>query len=361
MTAWKTVHRYSNYEVSDEGQVRGLKRGRILDPKPDKSGYKLVCLSNELGLKRLLVHRLVAAAFLPKQEGCDVVHHKDGNRSNNCVANLEWTTQKNNVQASRGYAKPRRAEQPPPSDTGRLVSLSSISELGGKFSRYCISEKGFVISNVGVRPRVLRPYDIGDGYQCVILSDHGRQTSMKVHRLVALAFCSGKSESRNCVNHIDQNRENNHYSNLEWLSSSENRNHKSHVRKVLENIKEDLKSGIKHEEIAANYSINKATVSRVARENNLKRDNRLSEEVRKSILIDLRSEVTAAKTADKHGVGITTVLRLAKDNGIKPIGRRLSTPTREKIISLIATGLSHAKIAESLSVDRGTVSLIAKG
>ena len=361
MTVWKTVPGYINYEVSDEGQVRGLKRGRVLDPKPDKSGYTLVCLSSELGVKRLLVHRLVAAAFLPKQEGCNVVHHKDGNRSNNCAANLEWTTQKNNVQASRGYVKPRRPAQPIPDDTGRLVSLSSIPELGGRFSKYCVSEKGFVVSNVGTRPRVLRSYDIGDGYQCVILSEQGVQTSMKVHRLVAMAFCPGRSEGRSLVNHVDQNRGNNHYSNLEWVSSSENRNHKSHVRKALESIKEDLKIGIRHKEIASRHAVNKTTVSRVARANNLKRDNRLSEEVRKAILNDLRSEVTASDAANKYGVGITTVLVLAKDNGVKPIGRRLPTATREKIASLLASGLSQTKIAQALSVDRGTVSLIAKG
>jgi hypothetical protein len=361
VTVWKTIPDYVNYEVSDEGQVRGLKRGRVLDPKPDRSGYKLVCLSNELGLKRLLIHRLVASVFLPRQEGCDVVHHKDSNRSNNCATNLEWTTQKNNVQASRGYAKPRRAEQPLPDDTGRLVSLGSIQELGGRFSKYAVSEKGFVVSSAGARPRVLHTYDIGDSYRCVILSDGGATTSMKVHRLVALAFCSGRTEDRNYVNHIDQDRTNNHHSNLEWCSSSENRNHRSHVQSALEDIKQDLKIGIKHEEISSKHGVTASTVSRIAAANNLKRDNRIPEDIRSLVLEDLRSELTAAKVAAKYSIGINTVLKMAKDNGVKPIGRRLLASTREQIASLLASGMSQAKVAQAMSVDRGTVSLIARG
>lgn len=51
----------------------------------------------------------------------------------------------------------------------------------------------------------------------------------KVHRLVAIAFCDGRSEERNEVNHIDYNRTNNYYKNLEWVTHRENVQHsKSH-------------------------------------------------------------------------------------------------------------------------------------
>ena len=110
---WKPVNGYENYyEVSNIGRVRSkdrfvngrhgekIRRGKIVSQsgKLDNPSYKRVHLSVNGKAKWLQVHRLVALAFLPKPEGCDVVNHIDNNPSNNCVDNLEWTTQKGNIQ-----------------------------------------------------------------------------------------------------------------------------------------------------------------------------------------------------------------------------------------------------------------------
>jgi hypothetical protein len=61
------------------------------------SGYMSVELFNELGSKRLLIHRLVANAFIPNPNNYSQVNHKDENKANNDVSNLEWCTPKYNM------------------------------------------------------------------------------------------------------------------------------------------------------------------------------------------------------------------------------------------------------------------------
>lgn len=110
---WRPVEGYEEYyEVSDIGRVRSkdryvpgrhgekIRRGRIVaqSGKLDNPGYKRVHLSINGKAKWLQVHRLVALAFLPQPAGCNVVNHIDNNPANNCVDNLEWTTQKGNIQ-----------------------------------------------------------------------------------------------------------------------------------------------------------------------------------------------------------------------------------------------------------------------
>ena len=55
-------------------------------------GYPTVGLFDERGKQRCVVHRLVALAFIPQEEGKTCVNHKDENKRNNCVSNLEWCT-----------------------------------------------------------------------------------------------------------------------------------------------------------------------------------------------------------------------------------------------------------------------------
>lgn len=90
---WRLVSSFPNYVVSDHGNVMHIKRRKPLKPAPMSTGYPSVRLSDHGRYKTMAVHRLVAEAFLDKPDGCNVVNHKDENKTNNRVDNLEWCTQ----------------------------------------------------------------------------------------------------------------------------------------------------------------------------------------------------------------------------------------------------------------------------
>jgi len=112
---WRDVKGYEGlYAVSNMGRVKGLHRDlphevygtwhineRLLKPGlagPGKTKYYSVSLHDKNGLaENRKVHRMVAEAFLPRIEGKDVVNHKDCNKLNNCVDNLEWCTSLENT------------------------------------------------------------------------------------------------------------------------------------------------------------------------------------------------------------------------------------------------------------------------
>lgn len=95
MEQWSKVH--SNYEVSTLGRVRNTKTGRYLKPVVTVYGYAQV----NLGGKVRLVHRLVAEAFLKNPNKLPQVNHKDENKLNNDVSNLEWCDAQYNVEYSK--------------------------------------------------------------------------------------------------------------------------------------------------------------------------------------------------------------------------------------------------------------------
>ena len=86
------------YGVSDKGEIINLKTGTVRKTKEVNSGYELVTLKRNDGtMKSVLVHRAVALAFIPNPENKPQVNHKDHNKFNNCVENLEWATQSENM------------------------------------------------------------------------------------------------------------------------------------------------------------------------------------------------------------------------------------------------------------------------
>ena len=100
---WKDVQGYEGlYKVSNLGNVYSYKSKKILKKyfpvfSLGATGYNLVGLYKNGKQKMFGVHRLVAQAFIDNPLNLPIVNHKDGNKRNNAVSNLEWCTQKENV------------------------------------------------------------------------------------------------------------------------------------------------------------------------------------------------------------------------------------------------------------------------
>ena len=102
---WKNIPEYEGiYQVSNLGNIRSLDRiskigrrlkGKILKLSPNRFGYLRFTAENSNGIKTLHVHRVVLSTFATINEKLQV-NHKDGNKTNNKLDNLEWCTDSEN-------------------------------------------------------------------------------------------------------------------------------------------------------------------------------------------------------------------------------------------------------------------------
>lgn len=167
---WRTIPDWDAYEVSNLGEVRSVKdrifiypngQKRICRPKmihitTSKSKYCYVRLRQDVREERILVHRLVAIAFLDNPDNKPCVNHIDNNPSNNMVTNLEWVTMKENTQwmikqgrfnrteswlekLNNSLEYRRKAVKGTHLETGETIFFKSIQE---------VKEKGFLPSSV---------------------------------------------------------------------------------------------------------------------------------------------------------------------------------------------------------------------
>lgn len=106
---WKYIPGYEGYQASNLGEIRSIDRniaypnggvrflhGCLRKPHISHNGYYRLklCISGDSGMH--VVHRLVAQTFIPNPLNKPQINHKDGNKLNNCVDNLEWCTAKEN-------------------------------------------------------------------------------------------------------------------------------------------------------------------------------------------------------------------------------------------------------------------------
>ena len=98
MEIWKDIIEASNYEVSNTGLVRNKNTGKILKGRLSKSGYLQVSIKIDETNKfaNRYIHRLVALYFIANPENKREVNHKDGDKENNNIDNLEWVTSSEN-------------------------------------------------------------------------------------------------------------------------------------------------------------------------------------------------------------------------------------------------------------------------
>lgn len=143
---WKDVSGFEGYyQVSNLGRVRSLDRkvwsekrgifhfqkGRVLKPV-NIHGYWRVLLSKDGKPAKAIVHRLVAGAFLPNPENLEYVNHKDENKSNNRLENLEWCTPKYNVYyGENSTTRPVIATNIYTGEQTKYTSMMDAARVGG--------------------------------------------------------------------------------------------------------------------------------------------------------------------------------------------------------------------------------------
>ncbi len=129
---FKPITGFNNYEISNFGNVKSLHRiapnnqpikERILKQAIGTNGYKYVNCREYYKSHTVYVHRLVAKHFIDNPYSLPQVNHKDGDKFNNCVSNLEWCDQSHNMihAYKTGLQKNRRGENNPNYKHGKFI------------------------------------------------------------------------------------------------------------------------------------------------------------------------------------------------------------------------------------------------
>ena len=143
---WADIAGYDGlYHVSNAGRVLSLRRydgrgievrGGILKPNVGTTGYLYVNLRKDGRSVHKKIHRLVAAAFLRPEAGRYVVNHRDGNKLNNRIDNLEWCTQAENVAHAFGNGFMVAGENQEAAAEGRKKPVVQYDATGNRIARY---------------------------------------------------------------------------------------------------------------------------------------------------------------------------------------------------------------------------------
>lgn len=105
---WKKIYNFSNYEISNYGNIKNKNSQKVLKPTI-KSGYYNISITNDNGFRKFMkMHRLVALNFIPNLQNKETVNHIDHNKLNNKLDNLEWAT---TIEQNKHRRKPKKEIQ----------------------------------------------------------------------------------------------------------------------------------------------------------------------------------------------------------------------------------------------------------
>ena len=96
----KKIPNFPNYSATESGKIFSHKTKKYIKGQTNNEGYIRLGLYGDNGEKKFLIHRLIAETFIPNPLNKPQVNHIDSNKSNNCVENLEWITNKENREHS---------------------------------------------------------------------------------------------------------------------------------------------------------------------------------------------------------------------------------------------------------------------
>lgn len=136
---WKEIEKYPRYEVSNTGKVRNKETKHLLRPAVNHKGYFIVSLTYATQqAKTIVVHRLVGLTFIPNPKNKPQINHKDCDKQNNNVSNLEWVTpSENQIHSYKNNRKPHKGEKAP----RRIVNWEIVREIRKKRSEGVSSRK----------------------------------------------------------------------------------------------------------------------------------------------------------------------------------------------------------------------------
>ena len=279
---WKRFDKYPHYLFSIYGEVKSFYGSvpKLMKPTRDFSGYKKIKLYNDKGGKLFYLHVIIAKLFVPNPFNLPFVDHIDRNKWNADASNLRWVTASENAKNRdpnmiytnsrpifkcdltgtilEKYVSAKEASR----QTG--ISYNHIKEFAngivatnrgflwkwesddviadsyqyrdgeifkkivGDFDGYILDFPTYQISNFGTvineRGMKLKPQH-NFAYPKIALYKNSKSTNFGIHSLVALFFVSGRTDARYMVNHIDEDKENYNFLNLEWCTPAENSFH----------------------------------------------------------------------------------------------------------------------------------------
>lgn len=215
----------TNYVVSDEGIIKNGKTNREIKIK---DGYAQLTIDGKHS--RYSVGKIVLETFEGSREK-GLVNHKDGDRMNNRLENLEWISDKQNalnvwekrrengtINAGQKLNRKKRENIVEKQNYALLENEKQI-EIDGELIPYAISKDGKVRN---LKTGKYLSGSILQSYRYINFRYEGKNKNRAVHRLVAQAFIDNPN-NYSIVDHIDGDRLNNNLENLRWVSAKENR------------------------------------------------------------------------------------------------------------------------------------------
>ena len=209
----------THYEVDENGIIYNTITKKELTGSIYNTGYKMVRLTIDGKSKGFAVHRLTAQTFLENPNNLPIVNHKDGNKLNNKVENLEWVTQLENrkhaiteIKVSLACGERHKVD----------INEDNVFWKRYKDSNYLISKDGQAYNTK--THVLLKQTPNQSGYIRYTLRINNKNCSKLAHVLVLETWFEEEFNGR-VVNHKDGNKTNNNIENLELISKSENAKH----------------------------------------------------------------------------------------------------------------------------------------
>jgi hypothetical protein len=147
--AMKDIEGYEGlYDVTDDGKVWSYRTNKYLKSDLNNTGYSLIGLYKDGKRKRCLLHRLVAQAYCDNTDSKLEVNHVDGDKTNNCASNLQWTTAAENSQHAwdNGLRTATKAHREAVGKTG--LSTRKFNDAEVKYIRRMFTDFGFSQTNI---------------------------------------------------------------------------------------------------------------------------------------------------------------------------------------------------------------------